>query len=50
MHLMFGSVATLAVAAIFCLWHAYSELRLRRERTLRTRVALLLWTVAENCT
>ena len=48
MHVIFGSVATLAVAAIFCLWHAYSEVRTRRERVLRERVAFLLWTVANN--
>lgn len=49
MSLIFGSVATLAVAVIFCIWHTYAELRTRRERTLRARVAFLLWTVAEHC-
>jgi hypothetical protein len=40
------SFPAMAVSAIYCLWHAYMEFRLRRERRLCERVAYLLWTVA----
>jgi hypothetical protein len=40
------SFPAMAVSAIYCLWHAYVEIRLRRERRLCERVAYLLWTVA----
>ncbi len=47
MHWLLGSVATLAVAIIYCFWRTEYELRLRRARTLRQRVAYLLWVVAD---
>jgi hypothetical protein len=36
----------LAVSSIYCLWRAYLVDRLRRERTLRRRVAYMLWVAA----
>jgi hypothetical protein len=39
---------TLAVCLIYCIWHAYLRHRLRCERTLRNRVAWLLWTAANQ--
>jgi hypothetical protein len=47
MHVLYASVATLAVAIIYCLWRTDFEIRIRREQTLRERVAYMLWTVAE---
>jgi hypothetical protein len=40
------SVPVLAVSMIFCLWHGYLRLMLRRESTLRERVAYMLWVMA----
>ena len=37
---------TLAVSAMYCLWHAYRLAYLRRDRLLRSRVAYMLWTAA----
>ena len=48
MDLVYGSVATLAVAIIYCLWHAYLAVDVRRRQTLRERVAFMLWRVAEH--
>ena len=45
MHLVLGSVATLAVATIYCLWRFDY---FRRARTLRERVAYMLWVMAEG--
>jgi hypothetical protein len=46
MHPMAGSVAALAVASIYYVWKAYFQFQLLRERTLRDRVAYMLWVVA----
>jgi hypothetical protein len=43
---MVATFPTLAVSAIFCIWNAYRQARLRRERLLRQRVAYMLWIVA----
>jgi hypothetical protein len=41
-----GSVPTLALSVIYCLYHAYYRARLRREGALRERVAYMLWVMA----
>lgn len=43
-----GSVSALAVAVIFYIWRGYAHLLWRRERTLRERVAYMLWTLANK--
>ena len=40
------SVAALGVTAIYCLWQSYHAQRYLRTRTLRERVAYMLWTAA----
>jgi hypothetical protein len=45
---IFSSVPTLAVSAIYCLWHLHLERRLRRDRLLRQRVAYMLWAAANE--
>jgi hypothetical protein len=42
------NVAALAVAGLFYCWRAYHGQRLLRERTLRERVAYMLWVAADN--
>jgi hypothetical protein len=42
------SVPTLAVSAIYCLWHFHGEQLRRRNRVLRERVAYMLWVVASR--
>ncbi len=41
-----GSVPTLALSVIYCLYHTYLRARLRREGVLRRRVAYMLWVMA----
>jgi len=42
------TVPTLAVAAIYCVWfRAYME-QVQRDRTLRERIAYMLWTAAHE--
>jgi hypothetical protein len=41
------SVATLAVAAIFYTWRAYHDTVSRKHKTLRERVAYMLWMAAQ---
>jgi hypothetical protein len=48
MHVMFSSLPTLAVSAIYCIWYAYQKEKLRRDRVLRERVAYMLWVAAER--
>ena len=48
MHAMAGSVAALAVASIYYVWKAYFQFQLQRERSLRERVAFMLWIVAHH--
>ena len=43
-----ASASTLAVTAIFVVWQHYRQLLDRRERTLRTRVAYMLWCAANR--
>jgi hypothetical protein len=39
------NVAALAVAVIFYTWRGYAQIRLRRDKRLRERVAFMLWTM-----
>jgi hypothetical protein len=42
------SIATLAVATIYYSWRSYLVEALAHERTLRDRVAYLLWVMADG--
>jgi hypothetical protein len=42
------NVAALAVALIFFIWRTHQQVRLRRDRLLRERVAHMLWVMAEE--
>ncbi len=42
------SVAAMAVTSIYYLWRAYAFAMFKRERTLRERVAYMLWAMAER--
>ena len=46
---MCGAIATLGVIAIYYLWRGYF-LQLGRQRTLRHRVAFMLWAMAQDDT
>jgi hypothetical protein len=43
-----ANVATLAVSTIFLLWQSYRLIQERRKRTLRSRVAFMLWCAANH--
>ena len=40
---IWANVAALTVAVIFYTWRSLSQIRQRRERALRERVAYMLW-------
>ena len=44
------TIGTLAVATIYCIWRTYLEVRLKQERSLRERVAYLIWIAASEMT
>jgi type II secretory pathway component PulK len=44
-----SNVAVLAVTAIFYVWRAHAQVRLRRNQRLRQRVAYMLWVAATGC-
>ena len=48
MQALLCSVPTLAVSAIYCLWHVHGEQLRRRQRILRERVAYMLWIMASR--
>jgi hypothetical protein len=48
MHMIPCGLAALAVAGLFYTWRAYNDTLLRRDRTLRERVAWMLWVAAER--
>ncbi len=48
MHMIPCELAALMVACIFYTWRAYKDTLVRRERTLRERVAWMLWVAAER--
>jgi hypothetical protein len=45
-----STFTTLTVTAIYYVWRAYSEIRLRQEITLRQRVSYMLWVMAAQIT
>ncbi|HZY87262.1 MAG TPA: hypothetical protein VFE78_20675 [Gemmataceae bacterium] len=45
---MIPTLPTLAVSLIYCLWHAWYQARLLRERKIRERVAYMLWVSARQ--
>jgi O-antigen/teichoic acid export membrane protein len=45
---LWGNVAALAVALIFYTWRSLDQLRQRRNRALRERVAYMLWIMATH--
>jgi hypothetical protein len=42
------SIAAFTVASIFYAWRAHYETHFKRERQLRQRVALMLWTMVNQ--
>jgi hypothetical protein len=46
MHAIPCGLAAFVVASIFYTWRAYQDGLLRRQRTLRERVAYMLWVMA----
>ena len=48
MQALLCSVPTLAVSAIYCLWHLHGDVLRQRKRILRERVAYMLWTLANR--
>jgi len=40
--------APIAVATIYTLWYGYREVLISRQRTLRKRVAFMLWMAAQQ--
>jgi hypothetical protein len=48
MHMIPCGLAAFVVASIYYTWRAYHGALLHRERTLRERVAYLLWCVADG--
>jgi hypothetical protein len=46
MYTLAVSFPAVAVSAIYCLWYAYQQNCLRRERLLCERVAYMLWVAA----
>ena len=46
MQVLSGPVATFAVAAIYAIWRTYYLVLARHQRTLRERVAYMLWVAA----
>jgi hypothetical protein len=46
MQAVYCNVAALAVASLYYYWRAYATTHVQRERSLRERVAYMLWMVA----
>ena len=46
MQLITSSIGALAVAVIFYTYREYLQVQLRRQRSLRERVAYMLWVLA----
>ena len=42
------TIATLAVSAIYIFWEHYHQILERRQRLLRSRVAFMLWVMANR--
>jgi hypothetical protein len=43
-------IAALAVAVIFYIWRGYALFLWRKQRVLRSRVAYMLWVMADRAT
>jgi len=43
-----ANMAALAVALLYYLWRSHYQIRQRRQRVLRQRVAHMLWVMAEK--
>jgi hypothetical protein len=50
MQLIVLNTAALTVAAIYYAWRTFYQVRHRRDRVLRERVAYMLWTMATQGT
>ena len=48
MQILFQSIPTLAVAAIYCIWFRAYLAQSRKDRVLRERVAYMLWIAAHE--
>jgi hypothetical protein len=48
MQLFVSQAAVFVVAALYLIWRTYDQVRARRERTLRQRVAYMLWVMAQR--
>jgi hypothetical protein len=48
MQLVVYNTAALTITAIYYAWRSFDQLRLRRDRLLRERVAYMLWTMATH--
>ena len=48
MHTICCNLAALMVAGIFYTWRTYLDKQAHRERTLRERVAYMLWVIAHQ--
>jgi hypothetical protein len=48
MNPIWTNVGALAVAVIYYVWRAYDQVHARRHRTLRERVAYMLWVMADQ--
>ena len=48
MNPLMSTVATFAVSAIFLVWQNYRQALDRRQRVLRSRVAYMLWVIANR--
>jgi hypothetical protein len=48
MQLLSFQLATFAVAALYYVWRAHYQVRLRRHRLLRERVTYMLWVMAQG--
>jgi hypothetical protein len=46
---IWSNLAVVTVTAIFYVWRAHFQVRVRREQQLRQRVAYMLWVAAEAC-
>jgi hypothetical protein len=40
--------AAVAVAMLYCSWRRHHELLVQKQRVLRERVALMLWSIAQD--
>lgn len=48
MQVVLTTVPTLAVSAVYCLWHVYRAAHCQRRQKLRARVAYMLWVMATS--